>query len=202
MGREVRTDSAEFNAQFETEGKCSERDVSMKAHAMLRAATLLIALVCGCFAAQAKDDCNNYGQWELMIEACSRVIAKDPRAAWAFSNRSTAHERIGNYDKALADSNKAIELSPRWSDAYGSRAAILVAMKNYDEALLDLKKALDLDGNNTVAFINRGYIYEQRGDRDRAVADYRRALEIGKTPKRTFNIDFARKSLERLGAVP
>lgn len=174
----------------------------MKGHAMLRVAALLVALVWGSFTAQAKEDCNSYGKWETMVEACSRVIARDPRAAWAFSNRSLAHERLGNFDKALADGNMAVALSPRMSDAYSNRASILVALKDYDRALLDIKKALELDSINTAALVNRGYIHEQRGDRDQAIVDYRRALKIGNRPERTFNVDFTQKALERLGAAP
>jgi tetratricopeptide (TPR) repeat protein len=172
---------------------------------MIRIVALLIALSTISVTAHADDesDCGrSYGEWKRMIEGCSRVIAKDPRAAWAYSNRSTAYERDGQFDNALADGNKAIDLSPKMSDAYANRGALYVAKGDYARALLDIAKAIELDGSNGAAFVNRGYIHEQLGERDRAIADYRRTLEIGTTPHRTVNLEFARNALKRLGTSP
>src|SRR5271155_4876476 len=51
--------------------------------------------------------------------AClNTLIRREPKNALAFSKRSLAHHRGGEYDKALEDSNKAIALDPKLAMAY------------------------------------------------------------------------------------
>jgi tetratricopeptide (TPR) repeat protein len=160
------------------------------------AAGLLLA--CGHVPAwaDAAADCGKSGNWPVMISGCTAVIAKTPRAGWAYTNRCHAYERSGQFDRALADGHKAVELSPNDPLAFVNRGAAYIGMQNYNSALEDINKALRLDPRNANAIINRAYIHEQRNERDAAIADYRRTLELDSSKQ------YAKDALKRLGVEP
>jgi tetratricopeptide (TPR) repeat protein len=159
---------------------------------------LAVAMVFVCLGTVARadtaGDCANSKVWPEAIKACTVIIAKDPRAGWAYINRCFAYERNGEASRALPDCNKAIELDPRNATAWVNRAAAYIALKNYNRALTETNRAIELDPRSAVAFVNRAYASEQLGDRTRAIADYQRTLEINP------DYQYAKDALKRLGA--
>ncbi len=163
---------------------------------MLKRLAMAMVLVCSGTAARADTagDCANSKVWPEAIKACTAIIAKEPRAGWAYINRCFAYERNGEASRALTDCNKAVELEPRNATAWVNRAAAFIAMKNYNRALTETNRAIELDPRSAVAFVNRAYANEQLGDRARAIADYQRTLEIDP------GYQYAKDALKRLGA--
>ncbi len=51
-------------------------------------------------------------RYEEAIDGYTRVIVLDPDDAWAYANRASAHEALGDSDKAQADLKKAREIDP------------------------------------------------------------------------------------------
>jgi tetratricopeptide (TPR) repeat protein len=172
--------------------------VSQIGGSMLRllAGSILFACASTVAWADAAADCAHAKSFDDQIRACTTIISSNPRAGWAYTNRSYAYERIEKYDRAIEDGNRAVMLSPRDPFAYINRAAGYIGQKEYDTAMADLRKALAISPGNATAFVNRAYVYEQLGERDRAIADYRRVLEIDSSSK------FAKDSLKRLDAEP
>ncbi len=166
---------------------------------MTRIATLFLLLLSASYSpalAQNDDICAKSRDFPKKLEACSAIIARQPKAGWAYINRSFAYERLGKYQEALADGNRAIELSPKHPLSHVNRAAAYIGLEQYERAIEDLNRALRIDQANALALTNRGYAYESLGQKDRAVADYRRSLEIDPS------YDYPRSALKRLGAEP
>ncbi|MCB1547427.1 MAG: tetratricopeptide repeat protein [Hyphomicrobiaceae bacterium] len=166
---------------------------------MAKVLTALLALVLlTTTPARADDeaDCRVRGDWPTIVRGCSGVIARTPREAWPYINRSWALERLKRFEEALADADQALRLDPRAAIAYVNRAAALIGLKRYDLALEDCESALQIDSRNVLAYLNRGYAYEQLRRRDLAIEAYRQALAL--QPGHAY----AQQALKRLGASP
>ena len=160
-----------------------------------------ILLLAGTAAACGGDDtaardCQQPGDPKRQAEACTRVIASDPKSGKAYNNRCLAYNQMDQHDKALADCNQAIRLDPNNASAYNNRGWAYEMTRQYDPALKDYSKAIQLDPKFATAYANRGDVYSKTGDKKRAIAEYRLALEID--PRN----DVALNGLKRLGARP
>ena len=149
---------------------------------MLRGATLALFTLLGTTTsalADARSECESYNTpLDRRIVACSEVIRRDPRAAWAYVNRGTAYGRKGDPDRAIADYNTAIELDPKDADGYYNRGNAYRDKGDLDRAIADFNKAIEINPKYTYAYNNRGNAYRRKGDPDRAIADYSKAIEI------------------------
>lgn len=162
------------------------------------AAIVVMSMMLATVGARADDasDCEKATDYNVEISACSRIIRRDPNAAWAYTNRSYAYERLDRGEEALADANRAIELDKNKPVAWVNRAAAKIRLKDYQGAIADTNQAMKIDPGRATAFVNRAYAYEQLGERDRAIADYRRTLELDPGKQ------YARDALKRLGSTP
>ncbi len=163
---------------------------------MLKAILACLAIVLGAASASAdaRQDCAQTYDHHLAVRGCTEVIRGDSGNAWAYSNRSHAYERIGQYQLSLADGHRAVDLDPTQPLHFVNRAAAYIGLRDYGRALADIDAALRIDPRNPVAFVNRAYVYEQLGQRNLAVEDYRRTLQY--EPENQY----ARDALRRLGA--
>lgn len=128
-----------------------------------------------------------------------KVLEINPNNVSAWANRASAYERLGEYDKALADYDRAIELQPNgiWQNVrqrlfekmpadykinspefFMDRAASHYKKQNYALAIEDYTQALKLDPNNQSAYFNRALCYDGLGDNNSALADLNKLLEL------------------------
>jgi tetratricopeptide (TPR) repeat protein len=70
-----------------------------------------------------RDDCRTLGG-QAAIEACDRVIQRNPGDARAYFARADAYFDNGDMDRALADYNKSIALDPTFANAYNDRGLV------------------------------------------------------------------------------
>ena len=157
---------------------------------------LLAALVTACGDDTAARDCTQPRTIKRQIEACTTVIADNPKSAQAYNNRCQAYNQIDEASKALPDCNMAIKLQPRNASAYNNRGWAYEIRKEYDLALKDYSKAIEFDAKFALAYANRGDVYAKKGDKEKAVAEYKRALEL--EPGNSV----ARNGLKSLGVRP
>ena len=61
-----------------------------------------------------------------------------------YYSRGLAHNKMGQYDKAISDYTKAIELNPKHADIYYSRGLARNKMGQYDKAISDFTEAIKL----------------------------------------------------------
>ena len=86
------------------------------------------------------DDCVK-ARGEISIRGCTRAIKsgrwKGPNLAWAYSNRGSAYDDKGQYDRAIADYGEAITLNPNDAIAYNNRGVAYRKKGQYDRAIAD-----------------------------------------------------------------
>src|SRR5262245_16415532 len=104
----------------------------------------------------AARDCQQPQNARRQVEACSQVIAADPKAAKALNNRCQAYNQLEQPDKALPDCSQAIKLQPSNASAYNNRGWAYEIRREYDLALKDYSKAIQIDPKFSLAYANRG----------------------------------------------
>ncbi|MCA0314377.1 MAG: hypothetical protein LCH63_11140 [Candidatus Melainabacteria bacterium] len=109
--------------------------------------------------------------------AClNSLIAKDPRSARAFCERSRIYARSKAYDKAMYDCNKAISIEPKLGKAYAYRAAIHLDQLSFEKALTDSNKAVSLEPGSFISYLIRAQVHQAMAHHKKAVEDCNRAL--------------------------
>jgi tetratricopeptide (TPR) repeat protein len=150
----------------------------------------------GCSDETAARDCTQPRNIKRQIEACTTVIADNPKSAQAYNNRCQAYNQIEEPGKALPDCNMAIKLQPRNASAHNNRGWAFEIRKEYDLALKDYSKAIEIDPKFALAYANRGDVYAKKGEKEQAIAEYKSALAIDP------GNDVALNGLKKLGARP
>ncbi len=163
---------------------------------MLKAILACLAIALGSAAALAdgRQDCEQTYDHQLAVRGCTEFLRGNGAAAWAYSNRCHAYERLGQFQLSLADGHRAVDLDPTQPLHFVNRAAAYIGLRDYSRALADIDSALRIDPRNPVAFVNRAYVYEQLGRLNLAMDDYRRTLQFEPGNQ------YARDALRRLGA--
>ena len=113
--------------------------------------------------------------WNYIIEDKSKTTP------FAYNNRGTAYDKLGQTDKALADYEKAIALDPSFDKAFNNRAVIFDNKGETERALADYNKAIDLNPSLDKAYRvynNRALLFEKKGLTDKALADYDKAIAL------------------------
>ncbi|WP_455204764.1 tetratricopeptide repeat protein [Kaarinaea lacus] len=83
-------------------------------------------------------------EWQTVIELSDKILALDPNATTALTNRAVAHTELGDYEAALQDCNLAININPDDPLAYNNRGYIYEKMQRIQEAVGDYQSACDL----------------------------------------------------------
>jgi tetratricopeptide (TPR) repeat protein len=116
------------------------------------------------------------GAGQAAIEACTRAIHSDrfdqKNLAIIYSNRANQRDRIGEFEKAIADHDEAVRLDPVYAAGYMHRGNTYARRGDFDRALADHSEAVRLAPKDATAFYNRGLTYSRKGDHGRAVTDF------------------------------
>ena len=130
------------------------------------------------------------GSGSTAIEACTRALNSgrfDRRnLAIIYSNRGNQRERMGEFDKAIADHNEATRTDPTYAAGFMHRGNAYARHGEFDRAIADHSEAIRLGPNDADAFYNRGYTYSTKGDHERAVADYTKGIELAANNSRLW----------------
>ena len=147
--------------------------------ARMRVAVGLVGVAAFFFVNAAAAEDNEVcvrGSGEAAIDACTHAIASgryDKRnVAMLYSNRGNQWDRMGQFEKAIADHSVAIQTDPTYAAGYMHRGNAYARHGDYDRAIADQTEALRIDPRDTDVFYNRGYTYSHKGDHERAIADY------------------------------
>ncbi|MFC1888549.1 tetratricopeptide repeat protein [Thermodesulfobacteriota bacterium] len=121
------------------------------------------------------------------IKAYTKVIALDPKNAYAYFYRGLAYGELGNYQQVIKDYDKAIALDPKDSWAYYNRGLAYMLMGNYQQAIKDYDKAIALDPKDSWAYNNRGWAYVKLGNNQQAIKDSDKAIELDPKNASAYN---------------
>jgi tetratricopeptide (TPR) repeat protein len=122
-------------------------------------------------------------QDDLALKELTRAIELDPGSG-GYSNRSTVYQRIGEFDKAIADCNVVLRRQPDYVWGHCNRGQAYKGKGQYDLALADYLEALRLDPNYPFAHAAIAWLRATAADvrfRDgaRALEHAQKAHELG-----------------------
>jgi hypothetical protein len=80
-----------------------------------------------------------------VIGACDQNIASDPVDAQVYQARGAAWQKLGDYDRAIADYSKSISIDPKYIRAFYNRGVAWEKRGKLDNALADFRYFADLD---------------------------------------------------------
>jgi len=126
------------------------------------------------------DDCR-FAYGEKAISLCTLAL-NDTRLppgkrAWIFALRGTAHVKVEDHDKAIADFTQAIRLAPKYDLAYEMRGHAYHSKRDYDGAVSDFSAVVRIKPSAD-AFNGLGLALRERGDLDRALSAFDKAIEM------------------------
>ena len=111
------------------------------------------------------------------LELAAKAIEKAPKSTDAYFLRATMHERMRQYDKAIADFDKVLELKPDLSGGYQRRGAAHFKAGHMKESIADFDRFLKAHPNREPHHWQRGISYYYAGEYAKGV----RQFEIHKT---------------------
>lgn len=116
------------------------------------------------------------GVWKDSSSLWARVIALDPRSAYAHSASATLLFQANHVDEAIEESRVATELDPTLAEAHNNSGVGLARKGRFDEAILHYQRALVLKPSYDEAEGNWGVALANLGEPDAAVEHFRLAL--------------------------
>ena len=129
------------------------------------------------------EDCVQESDPDLGISGCTAAIRsgqwQGESLTWAYNNRAGAYLRLGEYRRAIQDSDTTLRLDPGNSIAYLNRGLAYHALLDYRRAIQDFDQAIRLDPNNAIAYFGRGDAYAREASPGwRACSNYARARDL------------------------
>ncbi|KAG8037411.1 hypothetical protein G9C98_005621 [Cotesia typhae] len=88
------------------------------------------------------------GKYENAIKFYTEAIALDGKNHVLYSNRSAAHAKSGNYEKALEDAEKTVSLKSDWAKGYSRKGSALAYLGRLNESIAAYETGLQLDPTN------------------------------------------------------
>jgi Tfp pilus assembly protein PilF len=116
------------------------------------------------------------GVWRDSNSLWARVLALDPRSAYAHSAAATLLYQANRVDEAIEESRVATELDPTLAEAHNNFGVGLARQGHFDEAILHYRRALVLKPSYDDAEGNWGVALARRGDPDAAAEHFSAAL--------------------------
>ena len=117
--------------------------------------------------------------YPLAIQDATKVIEADPKRGLVILNRGFAYEKLGQFEKALADYTTALKLMPDDAQTYFSKADIeFIQLKQLQPAIDDYTKGLAIEKTNIDVLLNRAACQFQLKNFPAALADYSSALAL------------------------
>ncbi len=117
-------------------------------------------------------------QLDSALALADRAIAEDLALPGALKLRGDIHQRLRQFDLAMADYKAAEKQDPSNPRLYVSRSALHITEGNAKAGLRYADKAIDLDPGDADAWYNRAWALYQSNELDAALKSVRKALAI------------------------
>jgi tetratricopeptide (TPR) repeat protein len=150
---------------------CRQSGETMRRAGLAMAAVLIIV------SSVAAHD--RVAAWKDSITFYDNILAKYPKAVFAYSNRAAA--RISEQQDpaaAVRDCDAAIALDAGYAEAYFNRGTAEMLLRKFPEALADANKSIELNGTRRQYFQLRAAARLTVGDAKGALADSTRAIAL------------------------
>lgn len=129
--------------------------------------------------------CLGQGDYAQAITLYTSAIELDPDYTYAIHSRGVAYERLGNYEKAIADYKRAIRIEDYAFSHYGL-GYIYYAQGKYEDSIAEYTRAIERDPTYIDTYRNRGIAYYQLGEYDLAIADYLHVIQLNPAYKAAY----------------
>ncbi len=145
-------------------------------------ALLPLALLAASALAGTVEDCEQNGNPQLGVGACTAVIQSGQYSgkglAWVHYNRANAFNALGEYERAIEDYDRTLSLDPAFAYAYTNRGVAYRFLGQNERAIQDFDRALQLNPKDSGAYQSRGAAWEALGDYQKAVSDWEKAIML------------------------
>lgn len=122
------------------------------------------------------------GNYTQAIGQYNDAISKNPKFAYAYCDRASAHLKAGNVKAAMDDYTTALTIMPDAYFVYLLRADAKAAQGNFNGAIQDINIAMKMVGDDNFDILNaRGVMYGRAGKYQKAMTDFNAA--IAKNPQ-------------------
>ena len=108
----------------------------------------------------------------------SAAIDLIPKFWEALGERCSVNNKLGNFDRAVADCDAAIALNRSNPQLYRFLGFSHINMKQYDRSVRDFTAAIKLSGKSFADYFNRGLSHAELDQRQAAIDDYYRAIDL------------------------
>ncbi|MEK9627775.1 MAG: tetratricopeptide repeat protein [Nitrospinota bacterium] len=116
--------------------------------------------------------------WKNEITLWEDVRNKSPRLIRAYNNLGEAHDKLGNYDKAIEEFQQALKINPNYFFGLNNLGNVYGKQKKYNEAIPFFQKALDQKPDYSPAHYNIARAYHLIGKKREAAESYRKAIQF------------------------
>ena len=115
---------------------------------------IAVAVFLSTLAPQARadmaEDCAQERDPDLSIGGCTAAIHsgewQGTDLAWAYYNRGSAYDDLGDHRRAIEDYTQALRLDPGDGSAYQNRGVSHESLGEYARAAADWERAIRIDG--------------------------------------------------------
>jgi tetratricopeptide (TPR) repeat protein len=117
--------------------------------------------------------------WHDSITIWSDAIGVYPNMnEFAYNQRGSAYDLMGQQQKALEDFSRAVEINPQYCDAYYNRSCVYFELDRFDQAIADCDRAVAVCPQVGSAYLTRGMSYAGKQNLSQALSDVSRAIEL------------------------
>lgn len=89
-------------------------------------------------------------RFQQAVDCYTEALKLQPQCHLLYSNRSAAHNRLGNYEEALADADCCLSISPQFARGHLRKATVLNELGKYREAMKSAENGYKLRGSDRI----------------------------------------------------
>jgi protein O-mannosyl-transferase len=116
--------------------------------------------------------------WKDELTLWADAKQKSPGLVRPYNNLGEAHDKLGNFDKAIVEFKGALNINPNYFFGLNNLGNIYGKQGKYEEAINNFQKALDQKSDYSPAYYNIARAYHLVGKKQEAVESYRKAIRF------------------------
>lgn len=115
---------------------------------------------------------------EEALKAFSKAIEINPNFAPSYAGRAAAYNELGQFQKAVSESEQAIRIDPNLAWSYNTLGWAYNGLRKFRRAIEPLSKAIELSPKYTWAYVNRSWAHFATRNYEHALADAEQAIAL------------------------